>query len=75
MFRVTIYREDFSNVLGRSVDTLIDHALLVDGRIVGTHTPAGQAVATALGTVDGMGMHPVTVRDWSYFASVYHSER
>lgn len=75
MLRVTIYSEDFSNVLGRSVDTLIDHAVLVDGRIVGAHTTAGQEVASALGTIDGMGMHPVTVRDRSYFASVYHSER
>ena len=75
MLRVTLYREDFSHVLGRHVDTLIDHAALVDGRIVGAHTPAGQEVAAALGSVDGMGMHPVTVRDRRYFASVYRSER
>ena len=75
MLRVTLYREDFSNILGRCVDTLIDHAALVDGRIVGAHTPAGQEVADALGSVDGMGMHPVTVHGRRYFASVYHSER
>lgn len=74
MLRVTIYREDHSTVLGRSVDTLIDHALLVNGRIVGARTPAGQEVATALGTVDGLGMHPATVHDRTYHASVYQSE-